>query len=271
MNIFKFEFKRLLKSCLTWTVVCGVMIALFMSLFPTMADMGIQELVNDKMGALSVDMLKVFNIDAGMDFSDIFNYMAYVIQYIAMASAVYGAILGVNALIKEESQGTIEFLYSKPIKRSKIVTTKLLSIILIYFVYIVIIGAITIIVSLFVKPDNVKLIELLINIKIVYMGMFILGLVFMSIGMLISALVKSDKGGIPISIGIFFVSYLFGIIGKLKEDFELLKYFSPFDYYAPGELLKNGFEMKFVIIGLCVMFVSIASTYLIYEKKDMNI
>ena len=159
MNIFKFEFKRLLKSCLTWTVVCGVMIALFMSLFPTMADMGIQELVNDKMGALSVDMLKVFNIDAGMDFSDIFNYMAYVIQYIAMASAVYGAILGVNALIKEESQGTIEFLYSKPIKRSKIVTTKLLSIILIYFVYIVIIGAITIIVS-FVKPDNVKLINL---------------------------------------------------------------------------------------------------------------
>ena len=267
MNIFKFEFKRSLKSCLTWTVVCGMMIVLFMSLFPTMADMGIQELVNDKMGALSVDMLKAFNIDAGMDFSDIFNYMAYVIQYIAMASAVYGAILGVNALIKEESQGTIEFLYSKPIKRSKIVTTKLLSIILIYFVYIVIIGAITIIVSLFVKPDNVKLIELLINIKIVHMGMFILGLVLM----LISALVKSDKGGIPISIGIFFVSYLFGIIGKLKEDFEFLKYFSPFDYYAPGELLKNGFEMKFIIIGFCIMFVSIASTYLIYEKKDMNI
>lgn len=29
--------------------------------------------------------------------------------------------------------------------------------------------------------------------------------------------------------------------------------------------------MKFIIIGLCIMFVSIASTYLIYEKKDMNI
>ncbi len=67
MNIFKFELKRLLKSCLTWSVVCGLMIALFMALFPTMADMGIQELVNDKMGALSVDMLKAFNIDAGMD------------------------------------------------------------------------------------------------------------------------------------------------------------------------------------------------------------
>ena len=271
MNIFKFEFKRLLKSCITWSVVCSMMIVLFMVLFPSMADMGMQELVNSKMSALSLDMLKAFNIDSGMDFSDIFNYLAYVIQYIAMASAVYGAILGVNSLIKEESQGTIEFLYSKPIKRSKIITTKLLSIILIYSLYIVIIGTVTIAVCMAVKPHSVKTMDILMNIKIVYIGMFILGLVFMSIGILISALSKSDKGGIPISIGIFFVSYLFGIIGKLKEDFEFLKYFSPFDYYAPGELLKTGFDMKLVIIGLCIVFVSIISTYLVYERKDMNI
>lgn len=271
MNIFKFEFKRLLKSCVTWSAVCSMMIVLFMGLFPSMADMGIQELVNSKMSSLSLDMLKAFNIDSAMDFSDIFNYLAYVIQYIAMASAVYGAILGVNSLIKEESQGTIEFLYSKPIKRSKIVTTKLLSIILIYSLYIIIIGIVTMVICIAVKSDSVKTMDLLMNIKIVYTGMFILGLVFMFIGVLISVLSKSDKGGIPISIGIFFVSYLFGIIGKLKEDFEFLKYFSPFDYYAPGELLKTGFEMEFVIIGICIMFVSIASTYLIYEKKDMNI
>lgn len=271
MNIFKFEFKRLLKSCLIWSVVCGMMIALFMALFPTMEDMGIKELVNSKMSGLSVDMLKAFNIDAGMDFSDIFNYMAYVIQYIAMASAVYGAILGVNSLIKEESQGTIEFLYSKPIKRSKIVTAKLFSLVLIYYLYIVIIGLVTILTCLFVKPDNVEIMDILVNTKTVYMGMFILGLVFMFIGMLISVLVKSDKGGIPISIGIFFISYLLGIVGKLKDDFEFLKYFSPFDYYAPGELLKNGFEVKFVLIGICIMLVSIISTYLVYKRKDMKI
>ena len=95
MNIFKFEFKRLLKSCIIWSLVCGA------------------------------EILKAFNIDSSMDFTDIFNYLGYAIQYIAMASAVYGAILGVNSLISEESQGTIEFLYSKPINRLKIVTSKL--------------------------------------------------------------------------------------------------------------------------------------------------
>ena len=112
MNIFKFEFKRLLKSCIIWSLVCGALITLFMSLFPTMEDMGMKQIVNDKMGGMPVEILKAFNIDSSMDFTDIFNYLGYAIQYIAMASAVYGAILGVNSLIREESQGTIEFLYS---------------------------------------------------------------------------------------------------------------------------------------------------------------
>ena len=76
---------------------------------------------------------------------------------------------------------------------------------------------------------------------------------------------------IPISIGIFFVSYFLGIIGKLKDSFNWLKYFSPFDYYDPSEILKDGFEVKFIIIGICVIIISIISSYFIYGKKDMNI
>ena len=245
MNIFKFEFKRLLKSCIIWSLVCGALITLFMSLFPTMEDMGMQQIVNNKMGGMPVEILKAFNIDSSMDFTDIFNYLGYAIQYIAMASAVYGAILGVNSLIREESQGTIEFLYSKPINRLKIVTSKL--------------GAI------------VEVMNLIINIKVVFIGILLLGLIFISLGALISSIVKSDKGAIPISIGIFFVSYFLGIIGKLKDSFNWLKYFSPFDYYAPSEILKDGFEVKFIIIGICLIIISIISSYFIYSKKDMNI
>ena len=57
MNIFKFEFKRLLKSCIIWSLVCGALITLFMSLFPTMEDMGMKQIVNDKMGGMPVEIL----------------------------------------------------------------------------------------------------------------------------------------------------------------------------------------------------------------------
>ena len=43
--------------------------------------------------------------------------------------------------------------------------------------------------------------------KVVFIGILLLGLIFISLGALISSIVKSDKGAIPISIGIFFVSY----------------------------------------------------------------
>ena len=50
MNIFKFEFKRLLKSCIIWSLVCGGINHLFMALFPRMENMGMKEIVNDKIG-----------------------------------------------------------------------------------------------------------------------------------------------------------------------------------------------------------------------------
>ena len=115
--------------------------------------------------------------------------------------------------------------------------------------------------------------NLIMNIKVVFIGILLLGLIFISLGTLISSIVKSDKEtkNIPISIGIFFVSYFLGIIGKLKDSFNWLKYFSPFDYYDPSEILKDGFEVKFIIIGICVIIISIISSYFIYGKKDMNI
>ena len=271
MNIFKFEFKRLLKSGIIWSLVCGFLIILFISLFPAMEDMGMKELVNAKMQGLSLDLLKAFNIDAAVDFTNIFDYLGYVIQYIGMASAVYGAILGVSALIREESQGTIEFLYSKPITRTKIVTAKLGSVFAMFCTYIVILCIFTTGMCYIVKPEDVDIIDLIINIKSVFMGISIVGVVFMSIGLLISAIIKSDKGAISIAIGIFFVSYFLGMVGKLKESFNWLKYFSPFDYFIPSEIMKNGLDFTYIIISLCVIIACISSSYIIYRQKDMNI
>lgn len=271
MNIFKFEFRRLLKSAIIWSLVCGGLAVLFMALFPSMKNMGMESLVNDKMDALPSDILKAFNIDESMDFSNIYNYFAYCIQYIAMASAVYGSILGVNALIREESQGTIEFLYSKPITRAKIVTAKLASISVIFLVYIMIVFILTIGICYSVKPEDIESIDLLINIKSVFIGVLILGYIFMSIGLLISSIIKSDKGAISISIGIFFISYFLGIISKLKESFEWMKYFSPFDYYAPSLIISDGFEVRFIILGLVIILFSIVGSYTIYRKKNMKI
>ena len=43
--------------------------------------------------------------------------------------------------------------------------------------------------------------NLIMNIKVVFIGILLLGLIFISLGTLISSIVISDKGAITISIG----------------------------------------------------------------------
>ena len=77
MNIFNFEFKRLLKGNIIWALVCSVLIVMFMLFFPSMKEMGMQELVGSKLESLPEAFLEAFNISGATDFSNIYNYSFY--------------------------------------------------------------------------------------------------------------------------------------------------------------------------------------------------
>lgn len=270
MNMFKFEFKRLLKGSIIWSLVCSALIVMFMLFFPSMKEMGMQELVGSKLEVLPEAFLEAFNISGATDFSNISDFSAYVLQYIIMAGGIYAAILGVSALVKEESEGTIEFLYSKPVTRNKIITAKVLANAVIFYIFLIILGTITMAVSAVVKPEDIEMIDMFMDIKTLYIGMALIGYIFMAIGFLISVFIKSSKKAIPIALGVFFASYILGIFSKLQDRLSGFIYFSPFDYAPPSEIIKNGFETKFIVIGLCIIFISITITYIMYNKKDFN-
>lgn len=271
MNIFKFEFKRGIKSTLIWSLICSLILIFFISIFPSMKSMGMEDLIGSKLDSMSKNILKAFNIENSMDFSNLLDYLSYAFQYIVMASGIYGLILGSSLLVKEESEGTIEFLYSKPTTRINIVTNKICSIVLLYILYIFIIGITTMIVSLFVKPTEMDTMDLLLNIKIILLGTMFLGFIFMSLGILISTLLKSIKKAIPISMGIFFISYFMGIIGKLQKNLESFKYLSPFDYVVPINLIRDGIKSSNLYLGFIIILISLILSYIIYMKKDLKV
>lgn len=270
MNIFKFEFKRQFKSLMIWSIVCSTLVVLFMALFPSMKGMGMQKLVGDKLDALPPATLKVFNISGIMDFSNIKDFMGYCIQYIVMATGIYGAILGVSALSKEEKEGTIEFLYSKPVTRSKVVTSKLLSAVVIMYIFIMIVGVVTMVMGGIVKPKDLELMTLLMDIKTIYIGAALLGYTFMALGFLISVLIKYRSNVTAIALGVFFASFFMGVIGKLKDGLNWLIYLSPSDYFIPSRLLNDGFEVKHIIIAIAIIIISMVATYVAYNKKDLG-
>jgi ABC-2 type transport system permease protein len=271
MNIFKMEFKKGLKPLAIWSIVCILLTILFMSMFPSMKDSGMQEIVDTKMGAMPEAILEAFNLKDMPDFTKLNQYFAYVFQYIAMAGCIYAGMLGSKALIKEESEGTIEFLYAQPASRIKIVTMKLLSSLAIFYIFLMIMAVVSILISLAVKPEDLKVIDLLMDMKLLFSGFFLIGLVFLSIGFLVSVVIPHLRLAMPLSIGVFFVTYLLGTFSGMIDKLEFLKYFSPFHYAVPLELVKNGFEATNIVLALVISTAAIAGTYLIYRKKDFRI
>jgi ABC-2 type transport system permease protein len=236
-----------------------------------MKDAGMKELVGTKLGALPPALLEAFNLADAPDFSKLNEYFAYVFQYIVIAGCIYAGMLGAKSLIKEESEGTIEFLYAHPASRTKIVTMKILSSMVLFYLFVMIMAIASVVMSFAVKPNDLKIIDMLMDIKLLYTGFFLVGLVFMAIGFLISAIIPNLRLAMPASTGFFFVTYLLGIFAGMIDQLEFLKYLSPFYYAIPSQIIKHGFETINIILSFVIIVVTIAGTYLIYRKKDFNL
>lgn len=271
MNILKFEFKKLLKGSIVWSLVSGALIVFIMSVYPSMQTNSMEAVLKAKMDSLPKGMMSAFGIDKMTDFTDISQYLAYSMQYIVMATGIYGLILGINSLIREESEGTIEFLYAKPISRKEIVTYKILANSLVLIMYTFILFLITSIISLIVKSDNTEIHTIILSLLKIFKGMIFVGLIFLFIGFFLSTILKNSRKSITVGIGIFFISYFIGMVSKLKENLKFLKYFSPSEFGDPSIMIKTGFDKYMLVIGLGLIIFSVFFTYVNYNKKDMLI
>jgi ABC-2 type transport system permease protein len=62
----------------------------------------------------------------GLDVGTVIGYFGVLYLYILLMATIHAAMIGAEVISKEERDRTSEFLYPKPISRSKIVTEKLL-------------------------------------------------------------------------------------------------------------------------------------------------
>lgn len=270
MNMYRIEIKKMLKSLIVWAAVMIVIISLFMSMFPSMGTDAMSEIIKTKLDAIPEAMRKSFGITEALDFSDMLQYFAYCAQYILIGNCIYGAILGANSLIKEESEGTIEFLYALPISRAKIVFVKMLSTLTIIFIYNIILFFVTVIFFELFKNEGYPYFVQLIGI---YKGMLLAQIVFWAIGFVLSTILPKVSLATPTSLGIFFTAYMLGIFSQIIEKLSWMKYLSPVQYVTPSSLLRNDgvIDREYIIISIIVIITGISFTFLRYKHKDLKI
>ncbi|MDH8676502.1 ABC transporter, partial [Fusibacter bizertensis] len=86
------------------------------------------------------------------------------------------------------------------------------------------------------------------------------------------SILKRYKSSGKISASLLMVLYFFNIIIALSQKLDFLKYLTPFKYFEASTLLKNGaFELKYLILSLIIVIVSIIGTYTVYPRRDLRI
>ncbi len=263
MNIFKHEFKTKLPSVLTWSLSIAALIFLFMSLFSNFSANA--ALMDQMTESFPEELLIAFGMQ-DMDMSSVLGYFAILFVFCQICLAIQAANYGFGLVSIEESEWTADFLLSKPISRSRILTTKLLAAVLSLalteaFAWVCSILA----VNLFRSGQDFQMSALVSLLS----SMSVFQLFFLTVGMLISLLVKRVRSVTPFSMGLVFGLYALNAFGSMIGE-QSLEVISPFKHFTPNYIIRHAaWEMPLAMISVACVVISIIASYLFYQKRNI--
>ena len=260
MAILFHEIRRNRLSLIIWSLAIAYMLAITIIIFPEMqTQMGdIGEMFSD-MGAFS----EAFGMDQ-LNFGEFMDYFGIECSNtLGLGGAIFAALVGAGALAKEEKEHTAEFLLTHPQSRVRIITEKLLSVILQLFILnavVIIFSAISII-AIDVELDIGKL-------ALIFLSHILLQIEIAAITFGISAFMK--RGEVGLGLGLVFGLYFANILANLTEDLEFIKFITPYSFTDGAHILNEGaIEAKYLAVGMVFAAVGIAAAYVKYTKKDI--
>lgn len=265
MKIFNISIKRNITSAIAWSLVLGIIFALVMLLFKIIGNMSGS--VTSSLESLPLLVREIMGLQTMPNFAESLSYFAYFFQFVVLIASIYGGIVGARTLAPEEGKGTIEFLYSLPVSRASIATQKLLSAIVGYFIFTVILSAIAAAATFYIDK-SLGLVTTILNLSPAFFALFFCGLIFLAIGFMFSALLRSGGESIPITLAIVVITYILGLMGSIVGQVSFLRFVSPIHNSIPLVYIETGISFLFVIVGLAIIVAAIVVAQLIYKRKN---
>ena len=127
MTLVKHELKQGKISFLIWTASIGFLLAICIFLFPEMK--GQMDSVNDMFASMG-SFTEAFGMDR-LNFGTLIGFYAVECgNVLGLGGAFFAALCAVGILSKEEKDKTAEFLLTHPVSRKRIITEKLIAVLL---------------------------------------------------------------------------------------------------------------------------------------------
>ncbi|MDD5954766.1 MAG: ABC transporter permease subunit, partial [Firmicutes bacterium] len=173
-------------------------------------------------------------------------------------------LCAVGILSKEEKDKTAEFLLTHPVSRVRIITEKLIAVVIQITAMNVMIYALAV-GSIAAVGEEIPWKE----ISLLHLAYYLLQLELAGICFGLSAFLR--KGGAGVGLGIATMMYFLNLIANIAEVAEFLKYITPFGYCEGADIVLNGkLDASRVAIGAVIGIGGIILAYLKYTRKDIQ-
>jgi ABC-2 type transport system permease protein len=264
MNVLLRELKANRKSLIIWCICMFLGVASGMGKYEVYSAGGQNVDIFNKMPFSIRALLGIGSFDV----TKMSGYFAMLFLYIEITAAIHAVLLGSNIIAKEERDKTTEFLMVKPLSRTTIITSKLLAALL----NSLILNIVTLVSSVIMVAAYNKGADISREIEVFMLSMFVVQLIYLSLGAACASLIKNPKVSGSLSVGVMMTSFIISKITDLTDRLNFLNVFSPFKYFNYYSIVEsNNLNFGIVILSLLLIVVFLSSTYFFYQNRDLSI
>ena len=262
MNIFVHELRAYRKSTLVWAFSLIAIVALFMSMFPSIS----KEIVEFKklLEGFPEPVRKALGLEID-SFGSILGFYSYLFVYLTLCGAIQAMHIGTSIVSKEVRDKTADFLLTKPVSRTTILTAKLLAALttLVITNVVFLISARIMVAQVNTESYSVK------SFWMISMTLFFTQLIFLSLGIILSIVFPKIKSVLTVSLGTVFTFFIIGLLVSTTDD-GVKRYLTPFKYFDSAYIIENSsYEIAFMLAGIGIIVISLIASYIIYMKRDI--
>lgn len=263
MNIYLQEFKMRLRSVVTWSIAVAAVLLVFMSLFSSFAAQAAS--VNEMLSKFPPQLLAAFGLN-GVDLTTVFGFFGFAFLFVQLCLAIQAANYGFSMVSVEEREWTADFLLSKPVKRSQVLTSKFLAALSgLTITNIVVWVSSFFFLTIFKSGQTYSLLPIV----LLLLSIVVFQLFFLSVGLVVSLLVKRIRSVIPYAMGLGLGMYVLSVFGDMLGT-NVLELITPFKHFDPNFILQHqGWDVPLVLISVIVILVSVAGSYALYVRRDI--
>jgi len=199
-------------------------------------------------------------------FFTILGFYSFTFLYILLMGSIQAMNLGISMLSKEIRDKTADFLLTKPVTRTKIITAKLQAALV-----SILITNVAFIIASFIAIEMIKTENYKFNVFLMMaFTLFFVQLLFMALGFLLSVLIPKIKSVISITLPIVFGFFIISMLGTVIGD-KAVTYITPFEYFNREHImLHERYEISYIFIEIVLIVFALVATYFIYHKKDIH-